>query len=279
MKPPAPERLVAVHCPICESPRRRVRYTGLRIAGTPTELVICRVCGTGYITPRAVGDDLERQYVDPDYLRYHYEELYLPIVPAVVEFTRKTVKVIEAFTDRGTLLDFGCGVGPLAAAARDAGWETLGFDVSPIAIEKGRELLGTTVVGDWQTVLDSALAPFDVVAVIEVVEHVERPHEVLRLALAALRPGGILVVSTPNLNSVMRLVKGRKWGPILPDTHIMYLTPTSLRRLISESGAAPLRVYTWGNEVGRLPFRRAILPRIPDPPGGPALLAVARKPL
>lgn len=267
-----------VDCPVCGSRAARVRYDGLAIGEERTRLLVCRSCGSGYISPRPVGDDLDRQYTDPDYLRYHYEELYLPIIDAVVEHTRCTVRVIEAFHAPGSLLDFGCGVGPVAAAAAGSGWKTLGFDVSPIAIETGRDLLGTEVVGTWDAVLASPLAPFDVVAAIEVVEHVEDPGAVIQLAMQALKPGGILVVSTPNFGSVERLRHGARWHAVLPATHILYLTASSLRGLLKGCGAEPLRVLHWGNLLGRLPASHSLVRRLGDPPGGPNLLAFARKP-
>lgn len=276
---PPPSRLEATPCPVCGSSDARPRYTGLDISGLPTALVVCRGCSAGYISPRPVGDDLYRQYVDPDYLAYHYNELYLPTIPAVVEYTRRTVKIIEAFAKRGTLLDFGGGVGPLAAAAQDAGWQTAGYDVSPIASEKGREILGTRIIGDWDAVLASELAPFDVVAAIEVVEHVENPREVIRQAMSALRPGGLLVVSTPNFASLGRIAAGARWHAILPASHIVYFTPRALRRVLQECGARPIKIFSWGNDIGRLPWRQRLLRVVTDPPGGPNLLALARKPL
>ncbi len=224
-----------------------------------------------------MGADLERQYVDPEIQERYYREQYAPIVPAALRQAARTVRLLEAFRPGGTLLDLGCGAGVVAAAAAARGWLAIGYDVSPVAARWGRKLLGTDIVGNWGDVVDSPLAPFDAVAAIEVVEHVDRPLELLRRGLSALKPGGILVVSTPNLDSLARLRHGRRWSAILPDQHILYLNPRSLRRLLLRAGAEPLRVLTWSSEIARLPVPGAWLRWLRDPPGGHALLALARR--
>jgi 2-polyprenyl-3-methyl-5-hydroxy-6-metoxy-1,4-benzoquinol methylase len=265
-------------CPVCGSWSRRTVYGGLVLDATVTALHRCRVCRNRYISPRRTGDDLLHQYVDPKEQERYYREEYAPIVPAVVRNTGRTVRLLEAFTPPGTLLDYGSWVGVMAAAAAARGWHAIGFDVSPSAARWGRELLGTRVVDDWGKVVASDLAPFDVVALLEVVEHLEDPATVLRRALEVLRPGGTLVLSTPNFASLGRARRRERWPHIYPAQHILYFTPSTLRALMRDCGVRPLRTYTWSAEVARL----SVLPRWPavppDPPGGPALLAFGRMP-
>lgn len=268
--------LSEVACPLCGARSRRTRYRGLALAGATTGLHRCARCGVHYVSPRPTGAELERQYRDPDEQERYYREEYAPIVPAVTRHTDRTIRLLEAHQAPGTLLDYGGGAGVMAAAAARRGWRALGYDVSPAAARWGRELLGTEILDRLDAVRASPLAPFDAVAVVEVVEHVERPVELLREALSLLRPGGTLVVSTPNFASLARRRAGAAWGPIIPAAHIALYDPATLRRLLRAAGAEPLRVLTWWNELGRLPAPLRRLPWLRDPPGGHALLAFAR---
>lgn len=272
-----PSVLREVPCPVCASTWRRRRYGDLSLCGQSTALFRCRGCGSGYISPRLVGHDLTRQYTDEADQERYYREMYAPIVPRLVAGMDLTMRLLEGFTRPGTLLDYGAGAAPVAAAAAKRGWGALGYDVSPVAARFGREALGTRVLTDWDEVAASPLAPFDAVAMIEVIEHVEDPRATVRHALSVLRPGGTLMVSTPNYASLARLARGSRWRMILPEGHILYFTPRSLRRVLRECGTRPLMTLTWWNLLGRLPGPRLWSRWLRDPPGGHGLLAFARK--
>lgn len=261
-----------VPCALCGSWRRRRVHRDLHLDGAPTAMWRCGDCGSGYISPRWTGADLLRQYVDPDEQERYYREEYAPIVPGVVASTDRTIALLERFAPVGSLLDYGCGAGVVAAAAARRGWRSVGYDVSPVAARWGRELLDAEVVNDWDAV--AARGPFAAVAMVEVIEHLERPLETVRHALSALRPGGVFAISTPNLASLAHLRRGAAWPVVYPEAHILYLTPRALRWALRRCGAEPLATLTWSNEVARLPLPARLGLR--DPPGGPALLAFAR---
>jgi 2-polyprenyl-3-methyl-5-hydroxy-6-metoxy-1,4-benzoquinol methylase len=90
---------------------------------------------------------------------------------------------------------------------------------------------------------------FDVVTAFSVLEHEWRPLEALRLAHRALRPGGILILKTPNHASWNRaLMRGDWCGYRLPD-HCNYFSPATLEAMLRNTGFAPLR----GSCLDRLP--------------------------
>jgi SAM-dependent methyltransferase len=99
------------------------------------------------------------------------------------------------------VLDAGCGVGygtTLLASAGAA--STLGVDVSPHAIEAARAEAGAGVrfeVADIER-LDAADASFDLITCFEVIEYVEHPELALDELRRVLRPGGVLLLSSPN---------------------------------------------------------------------------------
>jgi len=170
---------------------------------------------------------------------------YLPeATRALPPITRRRYEALLARLARrrrdGAFLDVGCGGGFLVETARDLGWRATGTEVSRAAVDfgvaKGLDLRCGTLA-------DAALAPasFDVITLMEVVEHVSDPVALLRECAALLRPGGVLYATTPNFGSLTRRVVGPRWPPIAPE-HVVYFTPRHLRRALRDAGLAPLRV-------------------------------------
>ncbi|HEX2112351.1 MAG TPA: class I SAM-dependent methyltransferase [Gaiellaceae bacterium] len=128
------------------------------------------------------------------------------------------------------VLDLGCGEGYGTALLAETAREVVGVDYSPVAIDHARRSYAREnvrfVVAD-ATALDDSLGHFDVVTCFEVVEHVERDDRLFAGVARVLRPGGTLVLSTPN-RLVDELVESIGGGHF--EYHVNVLTPADLRR-------------------------------------------------
>src|SRR5206468_1481644 len=87
---------------------------------------------------------------------------------------------------------------------------------------------------------------FDVVSLVEVLEHVREPGRLLDQACAFLRPGGLLFGTTPNALSLNRRVLGVGWSIFCAPEHVVVWTPGALRRSLEERGLRVLRIQTHG---------------------------------
>src|SRR5882724_11764719 len=161
----------------------------------------------------------------------------------------------------GRLLDVGCAGGELAALLATRGWRVHGAEAEPALVEAARARGVEARAVD----LDRAPLPwpagaFDAVVAAEVIEHVVDTDHLLAEAARVLRPGGALVVTTPNLASLenrVRLLLGRY--PVWMDVgvegagHLRYYTPRMLRHQLARHG---LRVERHvGNWVPLVPQR------------------------
>jgi glycosyltransferase involved in cell wall biosynthesis/SAM-dependent methyltransferase len=145
----------------------------------------------------------------------------------------------------GRLLDVGCAGGQLIAAARAGGWRTAGADLSHEACVQARRTSGAGVVAGEADALPFADAAFDVVTLINVLDHTTRPHAVVREAARVLRPGGLLVVRVPNgafhapwaglLGGLGPFARWRRWD-VYPILHLFAFGPAALRRLVEAHG-------------------------------------------
>jgi SAM-dependent methyltransferase len=87
---------------------------------------------------------------------------------------------------------------------------------------------------------------FDVVTMIDLIEHTARPFEALRRAGEILRPGGLLCLVTPNVKSAAARMAGKTWWHYRP-AHLGYFTRGSLDALLSRTGFVVVRrrAYAW----------------------------------
>lgn len=169
---------------------------------------------------------------------------------------RAAAAALRARGAAGTVVDLGCGTGRFQHHAGSIATAYIGVDV---VRHPG---LGSDVTF-VQADLDREPVPLgdgraDIVAAIETVEHLENPRRLLREAARILRPGGTLVVTTPNQLSLLCLLclifKGE--FAAFQDTsypaHRTALLPADLRRIAGECGFGAIAVsYT---ESGRVPL-------------------------
>jgi SAM-dependent methyltransferase len=179
-----------------------------------------------------------------------------------------------------TLVELGCGTGTFGHLATSTGWTYKGFDITEAALERAR-LLGLDVAfGAADEDLDVAPESVDVFVMWEVIEHLWSVRDTLRTITRGLRPGGVLLLSTPNFESESYKRWIREGAPrSSPPIHLVFFDRRSLRTAARAAGFAPLAIF--GYRVTRpgtmrdtwLAFRRLINRDQPV-----TLYAVLRKP-
>jgi SAM-dependent methyltransferase len=168
------------------------------------------------------------------YGEYSYGNDYF-ISPITISRYRNLFRGFEKYRRTGRLLDVGCGNGLLLSIAREMGWECFGIEVSSAAIKLCREQ-GLQVFEGTLSEVSDKLPLFDVVVSVEVLEHLNTPAEELRLMNQLIRPGGLLYLTTPNFNGLLRLLTGKDPAIIGYPEHLSYFTPRTLGRLARQTG-------------------------------------------
>ena len=158
---------------------------------------------------------------------------------------------LEPYRESGRLLDVGCGRGTVALAARAAGWDVYATEISATCVAELRPLFGERLHEGPLLEVPFARASFDVVLMIEVLEHLDDPAAYLAASRALLRPGGILLVTTPNFRGFSGRLRGPSWR-VVADEHLTYFDEASLRRALRAAGFARIRMSTGGLDVPRV---------------------------
>jgi len=151
----------------------------------------------------------------------------------------------------GKMLDVGCGGGRLLNRMKKRGWQVEGVDFDAQAIAKVSEKYGIKAhVGD---LLQCELASnsFDVICMSQTIEHLYHPDATLRESLRILKPGGLLVMTTPNAESLGAREYGSCWRGWEAPRHLHLFSVNSLRQLTQNAGfeVTEARTYSSGSAV------------------------------
>jgi 2-polyprenyl-3-methyl-5-hydroxy-6-metoxy-1,4-benzoquinol methylase len=173
-------------------------------------------------------DELALTYEHPEaYKRFFYRARFKPVLGALNPQPGEEI------------LDVGCGSGAYTRELVQRGAKVTATEVAPTPLALAQRNLGDLAeqvdfrLEDAQA-LDLPDAAFDKVLLTEVIEHVPEPERAIAEAARVLRPGGVLVVSTPSRFSPMNLAydlkrRVRRYGF---NEHLHELTPGSFRRLV-----------------------------------------------
>ncbi len=240
--------MVDVPCPLCGAFEGRREYFL-----SSTWLECCAVCSLHYVNPRAPSEVLRRHVqhwaqedvVDAERLRVAFsadsKALY-----------RRLLGWLESYVsgDGRRLFDVGCGTGALLSVARERGWQVRGLEVGKESSQYARDCLGIDVAETSLYDADIEAESFDVVAMTEVIEHIEDPLDALRRVRRWLRPGGLLLLTTPNVQSLYKRLFGARWWVInCENEHIVLFDPHTLRLALRKCGFSVEREYIRGIDI------------------------------
>lgn len=147
-----------------------------------------------------------------------------------------------------TFLDIGIGDGLLLSRAKARGYQPFGYDINESGFAVARQLYHLDACfesGDLANAFQGQ--KFNVIHMNEVIEHLVDPLETLRWCADRLDPGGLLVVQTGNVTSLVAWLSGSKW-PYIKAAHVGYYSPRTLLFALGLAGFRPVRQKTidWG---------------------------------
>jgi SAM-dependent methyltransferase len=221
-------------CPVCDS----TAWTDL-YARLGWRLVRCELCGLARLDPLPSEAELATHYSTRARRGGNYD---LGRAPERQGNLSDALDFVEGLGVRsGTLLDVGCFDGGLMDLARGRGWEAWGLEPQdePARAAEQRHP-GRITHASVERAEGLPRRAFDVVTAIGVIEHLRDPGALLDLASTCLRPGGVLVIQTPDRRSFPARALGRYWPPVAPPEHTFYFDRRNLPRICRRHGLASL---------------------------------------
>ncbi len=226
-----------VLCPLCGGQKQNSLFE----AADPTPqphlsaqrflVVQCQECQFQFVNPRPSPSDIGLFY-PAEYVPYRQQRL---------KQRQRQFPFEQQLGQPGRLLDFGCGAGALLKRMRSLGWEVTGLDMHAPTVQRLRFEEDLTV--HLGTLPHAALEPcsFDVITLWHSLEHVHEPLDLLQEVYQLLVPGGMVVVSVPNIESWPFRHFGADWFGLDVPRHLSHFTPSTLMQSLHLAG---LRVQT-----------------------------------
>ena len=132
---------------------------------------------------------------------------------------------------KGTrFLDIGCGEGGQLMATTEIGWKACGLEPSVTHSQSAKDL-GFSVINDYLNEGIYDPASFDVVLLSHVIEHILVPNHFLEVVMQLVRPGGRVVIVTPNAAYNAAKLCGANWMMLQPIDHVSLLTQESFKEM------------------------------------------------
>lgn len=241
------DQFVTVHCPACGSNDFHPAFDkyGLRF-------VECDACGTVFINPRPTPEILEKYYTNSKNYWYwnnfifpasesvRREKIFLPRVERILGICQKYR------INTGTLLEVGAGYGTFCEELKKTGMfrKIIAVEPTPGLAETCRKK-GLDVIELPVEKVRMDKDSVDVVVSFEVIEHLFNPGEFIRSCGSILFPGGLIVLSCPNVKGFDMMVL-REISESFDAEHLNYFTPESLSGLLTACGFEVLETSTPG---------------------------------
>lgn len=220
------------------------------LTGAVLKLTRCRECGFGQpealpALPRYFDRMYDQRWSD-DWVQNEFDCGYKDFI------FESILKDLCRFAGAasGRLLDVGAHVGRFLWMARQAGWACEGIELNPKTRAFAVQASGVTVHNLNAQALADTGARYRVITLIDVLEHIPDPVQVLRSLAALLEPGGVLAVKVPNgrMQAWKEHLRGRirrRYRPTLADNlvHVNHFDPHSLALALKTSGFSKVIVH------------------------------------
>jgi len=227
------------NCEVCGAGAQDLLYT---VNDFP--IVRCRECRLVFVG-RVVGEQELIDLYDADYWEGPEAVGYRGYATAEAR-KRHHFRSLLADVERlspppGDLVEIGSAYGFFLDEARRRGWRVRGVEPSGHAVRHAREVLGLDVRAGTFDEQPTEPGSADVVAMWDVIEHLPHPAQTVAKAAEWLRPGGLIAISTGDVESLSARLHGRDWSLMTPPWHQFYFSRRTLSRLLRGTGFRVVR--------------------------------------
>jgi SAM-dependent methyltransferase len=223
----------ATRCTVCAGTRLHYLFSVQHY-----RLVRCEQCGLILTDPQPTDAELAAIYGE-DYFLVEKNEAGRNHVDQLKQRTAGLyLDLLESYgvPANARFLEIGSGLGDLLLQAQERGMDVTGVEYSASACEIARGKVGDRgrVVQGEIDALDDETGLYDVCALSDLIEHVRDPRDLLERVHRLLKPGGVILIATPTLDSWSARLLRNRWMEFKPE-HLFYFNSATLQTLLFET--------------------------------------------
>lgn len=218
--------------------------------GVTLRIVKCVQCGFRFADPLPAGGmtGLYEHVVD--------EEYETEKIGRQANFRKIFVKALQLNSQIKTVLDIGAGTGLLCQVAEAMNMHAVGIEPSYWAVRQGRVKHGVDLIRGVYPHPQLEGRQFDLITLVDVIEHIDGPVQLLASLVEAMHPDSLLAIVTPDVGSFPARVLGRRWWHYRP-AHIGYFDDHTMRYALRRAGLElqDKEPYVWTFTIDYLSHR------------------------
>ncbi len=234
------------HCPFCQARADQMlaelKDYHVKNGSSPDfSVFFCKTCQVGFSSP-SLSDEEMADYYPAEYEAYIpkrglwdflQEKKYLMDVKRLVKLTGGS---------SGSIFEVGSGRGEFLAQVKKRGFTVGGIEPGEAGRRYALENFGISLQAGFAKEL-SFKQPNDCVVIRHVLEHVDRPEEVLQKVFQkGLRQGGALFLKLPNYNSWERSFFGKYWDGLDQPRHRFHFTKAGIKKMLEDTGFTDVQI-------------------------------------
>jgi len=217
-------------------------------------LLRCQKCGLIFVYPQPEFSELEAIYSKHYFKNSNSNSIgyenYIEDKPNIIKtFERRFKNIEKLHPNKGKILDLGCATGFFLEVAENHGWTPYGVEISNYASGIAKKGFEDKV---FNGTLDRACFSnnfFDVITMWDYLEHVSNPSQELSRSLQLLKKDGMLILSTPNVDSLSNKIFKDRWMGYKDQEHLYYFSKKNVRMLLEKTGFKTLKSEKIGKYI------------------------------
>lgn len=219
----------------------------------------CVDCKCYYLSPQPSEERLYKAYSDSYY--GSGKRKFRGIFGCLFDFfqTYRVQRFRRYLKPNSNVIDIGCGSGVFAEALIRAGYNCSGIELPGAAARRAAKVSGLKLhIGEFLKI-NSIKEKFDAAIMWHVFEHVQDPKLVLNHTVQLVKPGGIIAIALPNIESLQSKFFKGSWFHLDPPRHLQFFSKDALETEMNKLGCTLLATHYWSTEYNPFGIQQSIL--------------------
>lgn len=253
-------------CGYCQSENSTYLYPTNDIMGNDYDMHHCPTCKAVFLSPYPDAATLAQAY-DESYYGEGDEKFNDGLIEKILDRFRilRAKRIAKLINNQGRVLDIGCGNGRFLQMIMSHGdIQGHGIEMESNSAKRAKTILGDNLQIGTLKDGDYPDNHFDAITLFHVFEHLTDPQDYLKTIQKILKPGGILYMSFPNIDSWQsRLFKGN-WLHLDPPRHLFFFGPADFKKAMNDNGFEVIDDMYLNPEYNPFGFQQSLLNTLLD---------------